>query len=160
MCVLAARAAGASTIVISDIDQARLDVASKIVDATHNALSDMESLKRQFHVCIDCSGAEPAVASCIANAKNGGAVVLVGMGAADMKIPILDALIREVDLRGVFRYANTYQRAIDLVAAGKINADFMITHRFDLKDALKAFETTRDANETKSIKVIIDCGNE
>lgn len=38
--------------------------------------------------------------------KSGGVAVLVGMGAPEIQIPLIDALIREVDIRGNFRYAN------------------------------------------------------
>lgn len=38
--------------------------------------------------------------------KSGGTAVLVGMGAPEVQIPLIDALIREVDIRGVFRYVN------------------------------------------------------
>lgn len=38
--------------------------------------------------------------------KSGGVVVLVGMGASEVQVPLIRALIREVDIRGVFRYVN------------------------------------------------------
>lgn len=40
--------------------------------------------------------------------KAGGVAVFVGMGAPEVQIPLIHALIREIDLRGVFRYANEY----------------------------------------------------
>jgi len=38
--------------------------------------------------------------------RSGGIVVVVGMGAAEVKLPLINALAREVDIRGVFRYCN------------------------------------------------------
>lgn len=34
----------------------------------------------------------------------GGRVAMVGIGAVEMKLPVVDALLRQVDIRGTFRY--------------------------------------------------------
>ena len=38
--------------------------------------------------------------------KSGGVLVLVGLGAPEAKIPIVDASVREVDIRGIIRFVN------------------------------------------------------
>ncbi|XP_067636043.1 sorbitol dehydrogenase-like [Eurosta solidaginis] len=163
--LLTAKAMGAEKILITDLVQQRLDVAKEL-GATHTLLINKndtaEDVVKQVHAVmgaepdksIDCCGAESTTRVSILGTRSGGCVVIVGMGVAEPKIPLMNALVREVDIRGVFRYCNDYPAALALIASGKINAKRLITHHFDITETAKAFETARYGHGG-AIKVMI-----
>lgn len=163
--LLVAKAFGASKVLITDITQHRLDVAKKI-GADYTLLTsptdkDEEIVKKvtsilgcEATVSMDASGAEQCVRVAIQATKPGGVAVLIGMGTSEMKLPLANALIREVDIRGVFRYANDYGTALRMVADGKVNVRPLITHHFALEETLEAFDTAK-SGQGNPIKIII-----
>jgi L-iditol 2-dehydrogenase len=164
--LLTAKAMGAAEVCITDISESRLKVA-KDMGADHTVLIETrdslavagkvkEALGCMPDISIECSGAESSIQAGILATKSGGVLVLVGLGPAEVKLPIVNAAVREVDIRGIFRYVNTYPTALAMIASGKVNAKPLITHHFSLEDSLKAFETAR-TGAGGAIKVMIDC---
>uniref|UniRef100_A0A0K8V7I9 Sorbitol dehydrogenase n=1 Tax=Bactrocera latifrons TaxID=174628 RepID=A0A0K8V7I9_BACLA len=163
--LLAAQAMGAEQVLITDLVQQRLDVAKEL-GATHTLLmgkdESAEEVAKKVHQVmgvepdksIDCCGAESTTRLSIFATRSGGCVVIVGMGSPEPKIPLINALAREVDIRGVFRYCNDYPAALALVASGKVNVKRLITHHFDITETAKAFETSRYGHGG-AIKVMI-----
>ncbi|XP_055855585.1 sorbitol dehydrogenase [Episyrphus balteatus] len=165
--LLVAQSMGASNIVITDISQNRLDVA-KSLGATHTVLIAKDKTEEQTvkeiqtlipnspDKSIDCCGAESTIRLAILGTRSGGCVVIVGMGANESKVPLINACAREVDIRGVFRYCNDYPTALALVASGKVDVKRLVTHHFDITETAKAFETSRYGHGG-AIKVMIHC---
>lgn len=164
--LLSAKAMGASKVCITDIDENRLQVA-KSMGADHTVLvksGAVETLAQKIkeemgempNITVECSGAESSIRLGILATKSGGVIVLVGLGPAEVKVPIVNAATREVDIRGIFRYANCYPLALDMIATGKINVKPLITHRYKLEESAKAFETAR-TGAGGAIKVMISC---
>ena len=58
--------------------------------------------------------------------KSGGCLLLVGLGKEMANLPIVNAAVREVDIRGVFRYCNTWPTAINMISSGQINVKELI----------------------------------
>jgi L-iditol 2-dehydrogenase len=85
--------------------------------------------------------------------------MLIGMGTRNTSLPLSAAALREVDIQGSFRYANTYPEALALLASGKLqNIDKLVTHRFSLVDTAHAFDLlTRGMDERGDmvLKVVI-----
>jgi len=92
-------------------------------------------------------------------AKHGGTFVAVGMGAPNVQIPIVTALVKELSIKGSFRYGpGDYQTAIKLAADGKVDLKPLVTHRFPFTEAVEAFNATKNGkgpDDKGVIKVII-----
>jgi L-iditol 2-dehydrogenase len=102
--------------------------------------------------------------------KPGGKVIMVGMGTPIQTLPMSVAHLREIDILGIFRYANTYATGIRLICAQSKSTtgagfvfpslDDMVTHRFKgLDNAKGAFELasrTSDDDGNLVLKVVIE----
>lgn len=62
--------------------------------------------------------------------------------------------MREVDLRGIYRYTDTYPAARSLISNGKVDMMKLVTHHFNIEELHKAFETSRYGLDG-AIKVLI-----
>lgn len=96
-----ARAPGATDVVVSDVATDRLDTARRL-GATHTVVAGAVGSVSAVDAFIDCSGAESAVRSGMAAVRPAGRVVLVGMGAAELALPLGLIQERELTVTGTF----------------------------------------------------------
>lgn len=130
-----ARVLGATDVVVSDPDAGRrafaLDYgATGVLDPRDGG---PDTLGLEVDAFLDCSGAAPAVTAGIGAVRAGGTVVLVGMGADEMTLPVAALQSREITLTGTFRYANTWPAAVRLAATGAVDLDRLVTGHVDLE---------------------------
>lgn len=147
----AARAFGASEVHITDISEDRLAFALQHgASHTLNALTEsVEGLG--VDVFIDASGAAEAVRSGIKAVGPAGKVILVGLGADDIELPVNVIQNNEIWVSGVFRYVNTWPLAIQLIADGKVDLDVLVTGRFALTEAESALNAGREPGQLKAV---------
>ncbi|OAA64035.1 xylitol dehydrogenase [Cordyceps fumosorosea ARSEF 2679] len=171
LCAAVARAHGATTVVSVDIVQAKLDLAaafcathtyaSRRVSAEENAaaLKQVAGLGEEgADVVIDASGAEPSIQTSIHAVRAGGTYVQGGMGKADITFPIMAMCLKEVTVKGSFRYGpGDYELAVELVASGKVDVKKLVSEEVDFDQAEEAFKKVR---EGQVIKVLIGGPNQ
>ncbi|CAF9911075.1 MAG: L-arabinitol 4-dehydrogenase [Alectoria fallacina] len=165
--LLCAAAAGAEPIVVTDIDEGRLAFAKELIPRVRTfkverLTRDEDAAEKivelaggvQPAIALECTGVESSISAAIHSVKFGGKVFVIGVGKPEMQLPFMRLSTQEIDLQFQYRYANTWPRAIRLVESGVVDLGRMVTHRFDIEDAVRAFETAADP-KTGAIKVQI-----
>lgn len=88
--------------------------------------------------------------------KRGGKAVIFGIFEQDFNArPLIDAMVREVEVIGTSSYCWDFQRGIDLVSSGRVNLKPLITHHFKLTDVKRAMDLKSDAAD-QPIKIILE----
>lgn len=156
---------GARKVIAVDIQESRLAFArefagtatyvSQRVTAEENArnLIEQNNLGSGADVAIDASGAEPSVQTAIHVLRTGGTYVQGGMGKDNITFPIMAACIKELTLKGSFRYGSgDYKLAVELVADKKVEVMKLVTSKVSFENAELAFF---QAVAGKEIKILI-----
>lgn len=160
--LLVAQAYGAADVFAVDLLPNRLALAGELgatpIDGRDNdpiaVLSDL-TLGRGTDVVFDTSGSAAACRTTPHLAKRGGVVTLVGWPeTATVDYPIEVVLDKELDIRGVNRYCNTYPTAISLLASGRLDVHRLVSHRFPFDQVVDAFNFAAN-HRAETIKVMI-----
>jgi L-idonate 5-dehydrogenase len=157
--IMAARRAGASEIVATDLSDFTLDIAHGAgADAGLNIATSPDALRRfeadkgYFDVMFECSGAPVALASGIAVLRPRGVAVQVGMGG-DMTIPMQAVTAKELDLRGTFRFHEEFGVAVELMQKQLIDVRPLITHTLPIDRAPEAFDLANDRSVAMKVQI-------
>jgi len=163
LAIQAAKMFGVTEIYASDVVPFRRQLAVEMgVTATIDPINEHldERIKeltggKGITVVIESSGNQRAISETVKLVNRGGRIVLVGMPVTN-EIPLnINQLIDgEIDVYGLFRYANTYMPAIQALSKSNVNIEKVITHKFALSEIKEAVELARTEKET-SIKVMI-----
>lgn len=157
--ILAARRAGATEIVATDLSDFTLAMAETAgADRTINTKDEPEALaaysvdKGTFDVLYECSGAAAALVGGIAALRPRGVIVQLGLGG-DMSLPMMAITAKELDLRGSFRFHEEFATGVSLMRKGLIDVKPLITHTVPLDDALLAFEIAADRSRAMKAQI-------
>jgi L-idonate 5-dehydrogenase len=160
LAVIAARHAGASNIVVTDMGDYALRSALKVgADQAINVAEQPDGLrpftadKGQFDVLFEASGNERALRGAFDALRPRGIVVQIGIGG-EMTLPINAIVAKEFDLRGTFRFHEEFGIAVDLLNKGLVDVKPLISASVPYRDAGRAFALAAD--RSKAMKVLLD----
>lgn len=163
MCVAIAKHAGARHIVVSDMNEYRLELARKMGASLTVNLARGESvaetqktlgMKEGFDVCLEMSGAAPALDDIVANACHGAKIALLGILPNDAKIDWNSVIFNGLSIKGIYgrEMYETWYKMTAMIQSG-LDISPVITHRIGYRDFEKGFEVMRSG---ESGKVVMD----
>ncbi len=156
MVALAALAGGCARVFVTDMKQEKLDIIGQYpaVETINIAKQDPVQVIADAtdgwgaDIVFEASGAEKAIASMTDLVRPAGCIVLVGMPVEPVKVDIVAIQAKEARVETVFRYANMYDRAINLVASGKVDLKPLISRTYEFSQSIDAFNRAVEAHDS------------
>ena len=156
MAALAALAGGCAKVLVTDVAQPKLDIIARYQGIETVNLREQTARDRVSQmtagwgadVVIECSGNKAAILDLPNLVRPGGAIVLVGMPVEPVPFDIVALQAKEARIETVFRYANIYDRAINLLASGKVDLKPLITDTYAFENSIAAFERAAEQRPT------------
>ena len=155
-----ARAHGARRIVMTARSTANRERALRfgadaVVDASAADAIDQvrRALAESADVVFDCVAEQSTMLQAIGIADKGGTVVVLGVPAADVTIPLPTVQDSQIRIQGSATYLpEDYAEAMEMLHAGTVTAADFVTSTRPLAEAAEAF---RDADRGRHIKVLL-----
>jgi len=148
MAAAVARHVGARHVVITDINDERLDIArgmgvTRGVNVARESLSDVMAeldMSEGFDVALEMSGVASAINEMLEAINHGGKVAMLGIPPGEMPIDWSRVIFKGLTIRGIYgrEMFETWYKMASLIQSG-LNLEPIITHHFAADDFEKAF---------------------
>ena len=154
MAAAVVRHAGARYVVVSDVNEYRLDLARKMgvtmsvdaseEDALGRAQRELE-MREGFDIGLEMSGSQPALRSMIDNMTHGGRIALLGLPSREVTLDLSAVVLNSLTLKGIYgREMFETWYAMSVLVSNGLDISPVITHRFEAGDFEAAFATARE----------------
>jgi threonine 3-dehydrogenase len=160
MAVAIARYAGARHVVITDVNDYRLELARKMgATAAVNVTTDLLDktmldlrMEEGFDVGMEMSGNPQAFRDMLRTMHHGGKIAILGILPADTAIDWNQVIFKGLELKGVYgrEMFETWYKMSSMLQSG-LNIEPIITHHFPIADYLPAFELMESGQTGKVI---------
>ena len=162
MAAAVAKHVGARHVVITDINEYRLDLARKMgatraVDVSKENLKDVMNdlgMTEGFDVGLEMSGVPMAFTGMLESMNNGGKIAMLGIPGSDMAIDWSQVIFKGLTIKGIYgrEMFETWYKMASLIQSG-LDLSPIITHHYNIDDFQQGFDAMRSG---QSGKVILD----
>ncbi|MBN2287173.1 MAG: L-threonine 3-dehydrogenase [Tissierellales bacterium] len=152
--------AGARHVVVTDVNQYRLDLAKKlgadrIVNVLKEDLKDIEKelgMNEGFDVGLEMSGSGKAFSDMIDLMVHGGKIAMLGIQTAETAIDWNKVVFNGLQIKGIYgrEMYETWYKMNSMLQSG-LDISSVITHHFNYKDFIEGFEIMKTGNSGKVI---------
>ena len=160
MAAAVVRHAGARYVVITDINDYRLELAAEMrVDLALNinraSIAQAQKklgMKEGFDVGLEMSGNASALRDMLHNMAHGGRIAILGIPSEEFAIDWREVIFNLLTIRGIYgrQMYETWYKMTVLIDSG-LNILPVITHRFSYRDFDEAFRVMRSGSSGKVI---------
>ncbi len=162
MAAAVARHAGARNVVITDLNQDRLDLATRVADVTpcnvkHDDLNDIQTqlnIMQGFDVGLEMSGNQVALDQMVESMVMGGRIAMLGIPPGKSPVDWSRIVFKAITLKGIYgrEIFETWYKMIAMLQNG-LDVSKVITHRFGVDDFEQGFAAMKSG---RSGKVVLD----
>jgi threonine 3-dehydrogenase len=160
MAVAIVRFIGARNIVVTDVNDYRLDLARKMgatlaLNVTRDSLDDaMKDLRMQegFDVGLEMSGNVSAIRDMLRTLHHGGSMAMLGIPANEIAIDWNEVILKGLTIKGIYgrQMFETWYKMAALLQSG-LNIRPVITHHLPYTEYQRAFEIMREGQSGKIV---------
>ncbi|MCG7390519.1 L-threonine 3-dehydrogenase [Pantoea sp. ACRSB] len=151
---------GARNVVITDINDYRLELARKmgVTRAVNVAREDLRVVMRElgmtegFDVGLEMSGAPPAFRTLLEVMNHGGRIALLGIPPGEMAIDWNQVIFKGLFIKGIYgrEMFETWYKMAALIQSG-LDLTPVITHRYSIDDFQQGFDEMRSGRSGKVV---------
>lgn len=160
MAAAVCRHVGARHVVITDVNDYRLELAKKMgvsraVNVSRENLKDVMNelgMKEGFDVALEVSGAPAAFQTMLDTMNHGGRIALLGIPPASMATDWSQVIFKGLFIKGIYgrEMFETWYKMATLIQSG-LDLSPIITHQFSIDDFQKGFDVMRSGQAGKVI---------
>ncbi len=160
MAAAVAKHVGARHVVITDVNEYRLELARKMgatrtVNVSKEKLTDVMTelgMTEGFDVGMEMSGVPMAFTDMLSNMNNGGKIAMLGIPGKDMAIDWSQVIFKGLTIKGIYgrEMFETWYKMASLIQSG-LDLTPIITHHFNIDDFQQGFDIMRSGLSGKVI---------